>query len=157
MPPVDILPADVERELASGAYDPPMREKICVLLIDANARDCLALTDIAGRSKQLEIQVTSCRSPAEAEILAAQRRFDAVLLEYWFGAETSVAYVHATASAGGPPCIVVTAFDAPDIRRLAFRAGARGFLSKDSLSPQALESVALAVLGPRLNPAQAAA
>lgn len=146
VPDVDIVAA------AADALNAPEREKIQALLIDADALDSVALDEIAARSKQLEISITACRSLHEAETLVSQRRFDVIYLEYWLGSQTTIAFIHAMAANERAPCIVLTDLDEPDIRRLAFRAGAHAFLSKDSLCPQALESVTLAVLRPRLSP-----
>ncbi len=150
------LPSLVAPEIdivsAMDAFAVPTREKIDALVIDADAIDSLALEEIAGRSKQLEIGVTGCRSLEEAKSLLSQRRFDVVYLEYWLGSETTIAFIHDMALHERAPCIVLTDLDEPDIRRLAFRAGAHAFLSKDSLCPQALESVTLAVLRWRSSP-----
>jgi DNA-binding NarL/FixJ family response regulator len=141
----------------AAASEPPMREKIQALLVDADSLDNLSLAHIAARCKQLEIVVTACRSLADARTLLAERRFDVIYLEYWLGEETSIAFIHDMATLLDAPCVVLTDLDEPDIRRLAFRAGAHAFLSKDGLGPQALESVTLAVLRPRLNALMAAA
>lgn len=143
---------DIDIAAAVDALSAPEREKIHALVIDADAIDSLALEEIAGRSKQLEIRITACRSLDEAETLVSQRRFDVVYLEYWLGSQTTIAFIHDMAAHNRSPCIVLTDLDEPDIRRLAFRAGAHAFLSKDSLCPQALESVTLAVLRCRLSP-----
>ena len=143
---------DLDIAAATNIFSAPEREKIHALLIDADALDSLAVDEIAARSKQLEIRITACRSLDEAETLVSQRRFDVVYLEYWLGSQTTIAFIHEMAARDSAPCIVLTDLDEPDIRRLAFRAGAHAFLSKDSLCPQALESVTLAVLRWRLSP-----
>jgi len=131
--------------------EPPTKEKIEALAIDCDPLDSLSLSRIAAQSKQLEIAVTACRSVEDASALLAERRFDVIYLEYWLGSETTLAFISELAAFPAAPCIVVTDLDEPDIRRLAFRAGARAFLSKDSLNPQALEGVTLAVLRERLT------
>jgi len=78
------------------------------------------------------------------------RHLDVIYLEYWLGEETTVPFIHEIAAMRGAPCVVLTKFDEPDIRRITFRAGAQAFLSKTSLGPQALESVTLAVLRTQL-------
>jgi DNA-binding NarL/FixJ family response regulator len=132
------------------------REKVRALLIDGDPADAVNILGHAARSRQLVFDVVVCRSvvAAEAELQTAQ--FDVVYLEYWLGSETSIAFIHALASLRGAPCVVLTHLDEPDIRRVAFRAGAEGFLSKDSLNTQALESVTLAVLRLRMPAAHAA-
>jgi DNA-binding NarL/FixJ family response regulator len=144
-------------ESAAEDFSPPNREKICALLVDGDPLDRLASMGVAAKSKQLDIVVTPCPSLDEADSLLSNRRFDVVFLEYWLGSQTSIAFIHALAARQGVPSIVLTSLDEPDIRRLAFRAGAHAFLSKDSLSSQALESVVLAVLRPTLCAADVAA
>jgi DNA-binding NarL/FixJ family response regulator len=159
MPPASFEPGpvDLEIEVISAAYELPLREKVRALLIDADAHDRLTLQSLAARSKQLEIVTTPCQSLAEAGALLSEPRFDVVFLEYWLGEQTSIPFIHDLAAAQGPPCVMLTDLDEPDIRRLAFRAGAHAFLSKDSLCPQALESVTLAVLRSRFSAVMAAA
>ena len=141
--------------LGSKRYEPD-REKIRALLIeiDALARD--TMDAIARRSKQLDIDVTSCRSLEEAQAALKQVHFDVIYLDYWLGSETSVSFIHALDAQHGPPCVVLTDLDEPDIRRIAFRAGAQAFLSKESLNSQALEGVTLAVLRGRIGARSAA-
>jgi len=131
------------------------RETVRALLIDSDPADAVDILGHASRSRQLAFEVVVCRSvvAAEAELQSAQ--FDVVYLEYWLGSETSIAFIHALASLRGAPCVVLTHLDEPDIRRVAFRAGAEGFLSKDSLNTQGLESVTLAVLRLRMPAAHA--
>jgi DNA-binding NarL/FixJ family response regulator len=148
----NLIAPEFDIAAAMDALNAPKREKIHALVIDADAIDCLALEEIAARSKQLEISITACRSLDEAETLVSQQRFDVVYLEYWLGSQTTIAFIHEMAAHDRSPCIVLTDLDEPDIRRLAFRAGAHAFLSKNSLCPQALESVTLAVLRWRLSP-----
>jgi DNA-binding NarL/FixJ family response regulator len=147
----DFVFPDVDIAAAVDALGAPERETVHALLIDVDALDSVALDGIAARSKQLEIRITACRSLIEAHALVSQRRFDVIYLEYWLGSQTTIAFIHEMAARDRTPCIVLTDLDEPDIRRLAFRAGAHAFLSKDSLGPQALESVTLAVLRPQLS------
>jgi CheY-like chemotaxis protein len=140
-----------ELELAdfTSAYGTPAKEHIEALVVDSDAFDCVKLVHIAARSQQLDIGVTACRSLADAGAALAHQHYDVIYLEYWLGDETTIAFIHEMTGAG-TPCIVLTDLNEPDIRRIAFRAGAQAFLAKDSLGPQALESVTLAVLRPQL-------
>lgn len=126
------------------------RERVEALLIDPAPADRDAVIAAAARSRQLHLNVTACGSLAEAQTLLAQRTFDVVYLEYWFGDETALPFIQSLAALPGSPCVVLTDLDAPDIRRLAFRAGAQAFLAKDDLGAHALESVTLTVLRPKL-------
>jgi len=132
------------------------REKVRALLIDSDPADAVDILGHAARSRQLVFDVVVCRSVLAAEVELQSAEFDVVYLEYWLGSETSIAFIHALASLRGAPCVVLTHLDEPDIRRVAFRAGAEGFLSKDSLNTQGLESVTLAVLRLRMPAAHAA-
>ena len=130
-------------------YGLPAKEHIVALVVDSDAIDCMSLAHIASRSQQLDIEVTACRSLADAASALASRHYDVIYLEYWLAGETTIAFIHQLTRAG-TPCIVLTDLNEPDIRRIAFRAGAQAFLAKDALCPQALESVTLAVLRPQL-------
>jgi CheY-like chemotaxis protein len=125
--------------------NPKGREKIRALLVDDDAVDCLLISRLAARSKHLEFDLTVCRNLEEAHSLASQR-FDVAYIDYWMGSETSIHFIHTFARMHDVPCILLTSLDEPDIRRVAFRAGAEAFLSKAGISIQALESVTLAVL-----------
>jgi DNA-binding response OmpR family regulator len=131
------------------AISRPCRERVRALIIDHDREDAESLAGVAARSKQLCFYVTIRPSlpAAEAELMTGG--FDIIFLEYWLGSQTAIAFLLAVASRCGPPCVVVTDLDEPDIRRVVFRAGAEAFLSKKSLGPQALESVTMAVLRAR--------
>ena len=141
--------SDLEPMDFAANYGLPAKEHIDALVVDSDAIDCMSVAHIAARSQQLDIDVTACRSLADAAGALANRRYDVIYLEYWLDGETTIAFIHEKTRAG-TPCIVVTDLNEPDIRRIAFRAGAQAFLAKDALCPQALESVTLAVLRPQL-------
>ena len=126
-------------------YNPLGRHKIRALLVDDDAIDRLLITRLAAKSKHLEFEFTPCRTLADAHLLTSQR-FDVAYIDYWMGSETSIPFIHAYVRMQDIPCILLTSLDEPDIRRVAFRAGAEAFLSKEEISIQALESVTLAVL-----------
>jgi DNA-binding NarL/FixJ family response regulator len=149
--------ANLDLEAIEVASELPPREKIHALLIDSDSHDGLILENLAARSRQLDFVTTRLRSLPDVAVLLSERRFDVIYLEYWLGEETSVSFIHDVATAQGPPCVVLTDLDEPDIRRIAFRAGAQAFLSKDALSPHALESVTLTVLRQTLGASSAAA
>ena len=130
------------------AFRPP-RDRVHALLLESDPRFRDDLAAVLRQSKQLDVHLTVCRSVEEIETALWRDGADVIYLDYWFGEETSVAFIHALAARGGTPCVMVTALDEPDIRRIAFRAGVRAFLSRDALNAQALDSVTLAVLRPR--------
>jgi CheY-like chemotaxis protein len=124
----------------------PERDKVRALLIDDDPVDATMISRLAAKSRQLDISLTTCQSVAEAASLLEDQQFDVLYVDYWMGWQTSIHFIHILSRAQNAPCVLLTGLDEPDIRRIAFRAGVRGFLSKDELSTQAIEGVTLAVL-----------
>ena len=131
------------------AKPPPPREQIRALLIDDDQDDLSLIDKLSRKSKQLDISLTTCRSVNDALAALTAKTFDVVYVDYWLGLETSIPFIHGFAQKTQTPCILLTGIDEPDIRRIAFRAGVEGFLSKQEISTQAIESVTLAVLSRR--------
>ena len=136
--------SDLEASLA------PSREQIRALLIDDDQDDASMINILSLKSKQLDISLTSCRNVEDALAALAAQKFDVVYVDYWLGLETSIPFIYDFAREHSTPCILLTTLDEPDIRRLAFRAGVEGFLSKEAISTQAIESVTLSVLRRRM-------
>jgi DNA-binding NarL/FixJ family response regulator len=131
---------------SDGDLDAPAgRDKVRALLVDDDAVDCSVIKRLIEDSRHLDFELTICRSLEAARALGPQR-FDIVYVDYWLGVETSISFIHDYVRAHDVPCVLLTSLDEPDIRRVAFRAGVEGYLSKDDLSRQALEGVTLAVL-----------
>jgi len=128
------------------------REKVLALLIEDDAADAAVIARLAARSKQLDLNVRVCFSVEEGLRLTSERRFDLILVDYWLGLQTSIGFISEFTKRHATPCVLMTGLDEPDIRRIAFRAGVRGFLSKEELSTQAIEAVTLAVLHDRIGP-----
>jgi two-component system OmpR family response regulator len=129
----------------------PVRERIRALLIDDDAADTSLIERLSTRSKQLDIAVTSCRSTDEARSALSRETFDVIYVDYWMGADTSIGFIRDFSQTSDVPCVMLTTLDEPDIRRVAFRAGAEAFLSKNDISTQAIEGVTLTVLHQRLE------
>lgn len=123
------------------------RDRISALLVDYDAEDAFGFTRLAARSKQIEFSVSLCGSVTAAGALLREAVFDVIYVDYWLGFETSIPFIADVARRNRAPIVLLSALDSPDIRRCAYRAGASGFLAKDQLSIQAVESVTLAVLG----------
>jgi CheY-like chemotaxis protein len=128
-----------------------MREKVFAMLVDDDAEDAGVTARLAARSKQLDVDVTVCGSVEEALRLSTERHFDVIYVDYWLGLQTSIGFISEFTQRHDTPCILMTGLDEPDIRRIGFRAGVRGFLSKEDLSAQAIEAVTLAVLNGRFG------
>ncbi len=130
----------------------PEKDAIRALLIDDDVEDAFLFSRLVSHSKQMDFSLDICRSLDAAAELLATRQYDVVYVDYWFGFETSIGFVLDETKLKRPPLIIITSLDTPDIRRCAYRAGAAGFLSKDNLSVQAIESVTLAILGAKAAP-----
>lgn len=126
-----------------------LREKVKALLIDDDATDADIIGRLAAKSKQLDFTLKVCFSTEEAEQLVSQQSFDIIYIDYWMGLETSIAFISELSKSQNAPCVLLTGLDEPDIRRVAFRAGVKAFLSKEEISTQAIEGVTLAVLRAR--------
>ena len=127
------------------------RDKLFALLIDDDAADAAVIVRLAARSKQLDVDIKVCLSLDEGRRLSGERNFDLVYVDYWLGMQTSIEFIAEFTKRHAAPCILMTGLDEPDIRRIAFRAGVRAFLSKEDLSTQAIEAVSLAVLHGRVG------
>lgn len=129
------------------------RDRIDALLVESDSRFLEDLAAAARRSRQLDFRLTSCRSLAEAEQALGRATPDVIYLDCWLGEGTSIPLIHRLAARGGAPCVMVSSLDEPEIRRIAFRAGARAFLWRGALSAQALDGVTMAALRSRFAPA----
>jgi CheY-like chemotaxis protein len=129
----------------------PERDRVRALLVDDDPVDATMIRHLAAKSRQLDISLTTCHSVAEAAALLENHQFDVLYVDYWMGWQTSIHFIHILSKAQSPPTVLLTGLDEPDIRRIAFRAGVKAFLSKDELSTQAIEGVTLAVLRPATN------
>jgi len=126
--------------------EPLRRERVCALLIDDDPDDAEIFRKLLAKSKHLDVDLAAFSSVTEARAALASRRFDVIYVDYWLGLDTSIGFVREFAGAHDVPSVLLTGLDEPDIRRLAFRAGAEAFLSKEQLSTQSIEGVTLAVL-----------
>jgi len=140
-----------DSELEVEDFIRPERDKVRALLIDDDPADASLINRLAAKSRQLDISLTICPSVAEAAALLEEHEYDVLYVDYWMGWQTSIHFIHVLSKAQNAPCVLVTGLDEPDIRRIAFRAGVKAFLSKDELSTQAIEGVTLAVLRPPNN------
>ena len=145
-------PLSREDDKTFAYFSPVARDKVRALLIDDDAADAAIINRLASRSKQLDFKLRVCFSTDDALRLMAEQTFDVVFVDYWLGSHTSIAFISELARTQSTPCVLLTGLDEPDIRRIAFRAGVKAFLSKEEISAQAIESVTLAVLEARPGP-----
>jgi DNA-binding NarL/FixJ family response regulator len=134
---------------AAAKFDylaPPMRETVRVLLVDDDPVDREIIMRASKGGEQLDICFTQCGSSGEAKASAERNRYDLAIVDYWLGQETSIPLIQEFHDKYNLPVVLLTGLDTPEVRRCGFRAGITGYLSKDALVVQAIESAALGVL-----------
>ena len=124
----------------------PTRETVRVLLVDDDPIDRELIMRAASGGEQLDIRFTQCGSAAEAKAAVERDGFDLAIVDYWLGQETSIPLIQDFHHKHNLPVLLLTGLDTPDVRRCGFRAGIAGYLSKDALIVQAIESAALGAL-----------
>jgi len=124
----------------------PVRETVRVLLVDDDPIDRELIMRASRGGEQLDIQFTQCGATGEAKAAAARDHFDLAIVDYWLGQETSIPLIQEFHDKYNLPVVLLTGLDTPEVRRCGFRAGITGYLSKDALVVQAIESAALGVL-----------
>ncbi len=122
------------------------REGVRALLVDYDAEDAFAFSRLLARSRHIDFSVSLCGSVDAAERLLQTIAFDVVYVDYWLGFETAIPFIAEVARRNHAPIVTLTGVDSPDVRRCAYRAGAAGFLAKENLTVQTVESVTLAIL-----------
>ena len=124
----------------------PTRETVNVLLVDDDPIDRELIMRAARGGEQLDLRFTQCGSSGEAKASADRDHFDLAIVDYWLGQETSIPLIQEFQRKYNLPVVLLTGLDTPEVRRCGFRAGITGYLSKDALIVQAIESAALGVL-----------
>ncbi|MCW2283927.1 DNA-binding NarL/FixJ family response regulator [Rhodoblastus acidophilus] len=124
----------------------PLRETVRVLLVDDDPIDRELIMRAARGGEQLDLHFTQCGSSGEAKASAGRAHYDLAIVDYWLGQETSIPLIQEFQHKYNLPVVLLTGLDTPEVRRCGFRAGITGYLSKDALIVQAIESAALGVL-----------
>lgn len=124
----------------------PTRETVRVLLVDDDPIDRELIMRAARGGEQLDLRFTQCGSSGEAKDSAGRDHYDLAIVDYWLGQETSIPLIQEFQRKYNLPVVLLTGLDTPEVRRCGFRAGITGYLSKDALIVQAIESAALGVL-----------
>ncbi|MDR3475066.1 MAG: response regulator [Devosia sp.] len=125
---------------------PRARDIVKVLLVDDDPVDVALVKQASLGGNQMDLFYVACATIPVAMTALAHETFDVAMVDYWLGHETSIALIQDVRREFGLPCILLTGLDTPDIRRIGFRAGAAGFLAKDGLFVQAIESAVLSAL-----------
>lgn len=133
--------------------DPVSRGRIRVVLVDDDPLVRAGLTMILGGAPDIEIVGEAADGIAAVEVVEASRP-DVVLMDIRMPRRDGLEATRVLIGSGSDVRIVVlTTFDADDMVLQALRAGAAGFLLKDTEPRRLVESVRLVAAGePILSP-----
>ncbi|GIG69023.1 response regulator [Phytomonospora endophytica] len=123
---------------------PPAR--IRVLLADDQALVRTGFRMILDNSPDAVV-VGEAGDGAEAVALAAEVDADVVLMDIRMPGTDGVDATRLIRAAGGPRVLVLTTFDLDEYVYAALRAGASGFLLKDTLAPDLLSAIRVVAAG----------
>ncbi|MGF0118494.1 response regulator [Promicromonospora sp. Marseille-Q5078] len=129
-----------------------MSEKTRVVLVDDDALVRSGLSLILGGDPDLEV-VASARDGLEALDVVARERPDVVLMDIRMPRLDGIEATRRLAASSAVRVIVLTTFDTDDMIVEALRAGAAGFLLKDTPPARLVAAVRAAAAGePTLSP-----
>lgn len=137
----------------TGPEGPPDASRVRVLIVDDDPLVRSALRLILGADPRIVLVGEACDG-VEARTAAASERPDVVLMDVRMPREDGItAAAHLLARPDPPAVIVLTTFDADETVFAAIRAGACGFLLKDTPPEQLLAAVHRVNAGePMLSP-----
>jgi DNA-binding NarL/FixJ family response regulator len=130
-----------------------MSEKICVLVVDDDALVRAGLTMLLAGADDIEI-VGEAADGSQVEQAVAEHRPDVVLMDIRMPGMDGLAATEIVRKRdGSPEVIVLTTFDADDHVLGALRAGASGFLLKDTPPEDIVRAIRAVAAGePILSP-----
>jgi DNA-binding NarL/FixJ family response regulator len=117
------------------------RRRLDILLVEDDASDASLIGALLARSQHFECTVTQAPDLPTARAALAAATFDLTILDYWMGAEPSLALRdHPAYLRDGGLALLLSAVDVVDVRGAAMAAGARAYLHKNNLSPETLDA-----------------
>lgn len=132
-------------------------EPIRILIVDDHPVVCSGLTSMLSSHPQFQV-VASVPSGEEALASLAQTRPHIILLDLRMPGMDGIAVLHALARLDSPPrVIVLTSFEKEEDIYRAIRAGAQGYLLKDSTEAEMISALQLVHGGKRYIPRHIAA
>src|SRR5262249_34024040 len=147
-------PRRARRLPAAGLAAVAVTERIRVLVVDDDALVRAGLSMLLAGAEDIEI-VGEAADGSEVAEAVTQRRPDVVLMDIRMpGMDGLAATELLRAQDGAPEVIVLTTFEADDYVVRALRAGAGGFLLKDTPPAEIVRAVRTVAAGePTLSPA----
>lgn len=131
--------------------------QIRILIVDDHPVVCSGLTNMLSCQTSLQV-VASASSGERALALVQDNRFDIMLLDLRMPGMDGIAVLHKLKEIANPPrVIVLTSFEKEEDIYRAIRAGAQGYLLKDSTEDEMIAAIFSVAEGKRYIPRDIAA
>jgi DNA-binding NarL/FixJ family response regulator len=131
--------------------------QIRILIVDDHPVVCIGLTRMLSAHSVLEV-IGSAPSGEEALAIVQQNRPDVLLLDLRMPGMDGIAVMHALKRIDAPPrVIVITSFEKDEDIYRSIRAGAQGYLLKDTTESEMVAAITAVDAGKRYIPRHIAA
>jgi len=131
--------------------------QIRILIVDDHPVVCIGLTRMLSAHSALEV-IGSAPSGEEALAIVQQNRPDVLLLDLRMPGMDGIAVMHALKRIDAPPrVIVITSFEKDEDIYRSIRAGAQGYLLKDTTESEMVAAITVVDAGKRYIPRHIAA
>ncbi len=131
--------------------------QIRILIVDDHPVVCIGLTRMLSAHSGLEV-IGSAPSGEEALAIVQQNRPDVLLLDLRMPGMDGIAVMHALKRIDAPPrVIVITSFEKDEDIYRSIRAGAQGYLLKDTTESEMVAAITVVDAGKRYIPRHIAA
>jgi len=131
--------------------------QIRILIVDDHPVVCIGLTRMLSAHSGLEV-IGSAPSGEEALAIVQQNRPDVLLLDLRMPGMDGIAVMHALKRIDAPPrVIVITSFEKDEDIYRSIRAGAQGYLLKDTTESEMVAAITVVDAGKRYIPLHIAA
>lgn len=131
-------PVSLSERRHRGKHDP---EHIDVLVIEDSQNDFDIISRTLRSLESFKCQIAHATDPENARILASQKRYDVVLVDFWLGVETGIGAIHDLGGRfGSSAVILLTGRLGQDVGQTALAAGAIHCMDKNKLDSTTLET-----------------
>ena len=131
--------------------------QIRILIVDDHPVVCIGLTRMLSAHSGLDV-IGSAPSGEEALAIVQQNRPDVLLLDLRMPGMDGIAVMHALKRIDAPPrVIVITSFEKDEDIYRSIRAGAQGYLLKDTTESEMVAAITVVDAGKRYIPRHIAA
>ncbi len=133
------------------------RSPVKILIVDDHPVVCSGLTSMLGAHSAIQV-IGSAASGEEALVIIEGKHPDVLLLDLRMPGMDGIAVLHALKSVEKPPrVIVLTSFEKDEDIYRAIKAGAHGYLLKDTTESEMVAAISIVIGGKRYLPRHIAA